>query len=50
MLLEGVRPDHITVAFLVDVMDVAEDHGLHVEGISILRNEGGECYLIDRQP
>lgn len=50
MLLEGVPPDRITVRLLVDIMDVAEQHGIHVEGISILRDECGDSLFVDRGP
>lgn len=46
LVLEGVSPDRITVGFLVDVMDVAEVHGLPVVGVSVLRGE--EEFFIDR--
>lgn len=35
LLLEEVPPERISVAFLVDVMDLAELHDLRVEGISV---------------
>lgn len=50
LLLEGVNPDRISVGFLVDVMDVAQRHGLSIEGISILRGEYGDGLFADRWP
>lgn len=38
LLIEGVNPGDIPSEFLTDVMDVAENHGLTAEGISILRD------------
>lgn len=35
LLLERVPPERITVAFLVDVMDLAELHDLPIEAISV---------------
>lgn len=46
LVLEGVCPERITVGFLVDVMDVAEMHGMPVEGVSVLRGEGE--FFVDR--
>lgn len=37
LLLEGVGPDEISETFLVRVMDVAEEYGLSMEGISVVR-------------
>lgn len=39
LLLEGVDPDDVTAAFLAELSDVADVHGLAVEGISVLRDE-----------
>lgn len=50
LLLEGVPPDEITVAFLVDVMDIGERHGFPVDGISVFQDGDGKDVFIDRPP
>lgn len=39
LLLEGVPPDEISESFLVGVMDLAEESGFMLEGLSILRKD-----------
>lgn len=39
LLVEGVAPDEIPADFLTGVMDLADDCGMDVDGISILRDE-----------
>lgn len=36
-LLEGVGPDDISEAFLIMMMEVADEFGLSVDGISVIR-------------
>lgn len=36
LLLEGVSPDRITAAFLTDLMKLADDHELCIQGLSVL--------------
>ncbi|USZ66985.1 hypothetical protein NGM10_09605 [Halorussus salilacus] len=43
LLLEGVSEDDITTEFLVAVMDVADEQGLGLRGISVRhRDDAGE--------
>lgn len=46
LAFEGVAPDEVTEDLLVELMDVCEDHGLDVDGVSIdwrdSRGEPGE--------
>ena len=42
VLLEGVSSEEITTKFLTDLMDLADEHRLSVEGISVLQNERDE--------
>lgn len=37
LLLEGVAPEAISADFLVGVMDVADECGLDVSGVSVIR-------------
>lgn len=37
LLLEGVAPEEISAPFLLGVMDAAEECGMEVEGVSVLR-------------
>ena len=37
LLLEGVAPEEVSVGFLVGVMDAAEECGMEVEGVSVMR-------------
>ena len=39
LLIEGVSREDVTPEFLADVMDVAEEHGLSVDGISVSPSE-----------
>lgn len=43
LLLEGAAPETVTAAFLTDLMDLADDRGLEVEGISVLDNGADDC-------
>lgn len=42
LLIEGVSPEDVTPEFLADVMDVADKHGLSIDGISVRRSEADE--------
>lgn len=42
LLIEGAPTDEISPEFLTAVMDVAEEHGLSPEGISIINRDSGE--------
>lgn len=35
LTVEGVAPEEVTEAFLVELMDLCEDHGLEVAGVGI---------------
>lgn len=37
LVFEGMAPDEVTETFLVELMDVCEEHRLGVEGIGIER-------------
>lgn len=37
LLLEGVTPDEISVGFLIWLMDIAEESGMDVSGVSVIR-------------
>ncbi|WP_162224593.1 hypothetical protein [Halorussus amylolyticus] len=40
--LEGVSRDDVTTEFLTNVLDVAEEHGLSADGVSVRRSTGPE--------
>lgn len=42
LLIEGASPEDVTTEFLTDMMDVADKHGLSIDGISVRHSEADD--------